>query len=303
MYDVIVIGGGPSGMTASLYVKRTGKSVLLLEGNNYGGQITASPRVENYPSVKSVSGTEFADSLLDQILSFKIETEFENVSGINKCGDVFEVSAGKKKYLGKTIIIASGCRHRKLEIEKNYPDIKNGISYCAVCDGVFYKDSDVAVIGGGDTALQEALYLSSVCNKVYLIHRRECFRGCAEVAQRLKLQKNIEIICSAVVSGLEGCGDLKGIELMQTLTGEKRVINVKGLFVAIGQIPQTDIFKNLISTDESGFIIADESCKTSKEGIFAAGDCRVKGLRQLVTAVSDGAVAAINACMYVDGIK
>jgi thioredoxin reductase (NADPH) len=303
MYDVMVIGGGPSGMTACLYAKRMGKSVLLLEGNNYGGQITSSLHIENYPALKSVSGAVFADSLLDQILSIGVVTEFENVNGINKKGKIYELVAGGKKFEGKTVIIASGCSHRRLDVaDKEFPLIKKGISYCAVCDGAFYQGEDVAVIGGGNTALEEALYLSSLCRKVYVIHRRDCFKGSAQVAAKLCNLNNVEIIYSSIVSALEGENELAGIILTDVLTGEKRLIKAKGMFVAIGQTPQTAFCKNVVKTNEDGFIIADENCGTSEKGIFAAGDCRVKQLRQLVTAVSDGAVAAVNACRYIDEI-
>lgn len=288
-------------MTAGLYAKRMGKRVLLLEGNNYGGQIASCPKVENYPAIKSLSGGEFADSLLDQILSLDVETEFENVLSVKKADNIFEVKGEYKTYQCKSIIIATGCNHRKLEAENC--GVKSGISYCAVCDGAFYKGEDVAVIGGGDSALQEALYLSGICRKVYLIHRRDCFRGCAFTADKLYSQKNAEVVLCCKVSKIKGNGALEGIELCDTVTGEKREIAVKGLFVAIGQLPRTEIFKDIVNTDERGFIISGEDCKTSTEGIFVAGDCRTKNLRQLTTAVSDGAAAAINACVYVDSIK
>ena len=289
-------------MTAALYSKRMGKSVLLLEGENYGGQITASPRVENYPAIKALSGSEFADSLLDQILSLGVETEYENAVKLRKTDYGFSVVTDSKTYLCKSVIIASGCSHRRLDVEK-CGNVKSGISYCAVCDGIFYKDKIVAVAGGGDTALNEALYLSAICSKVYIIHRRDCLRGCISTVERLKKQSNVEFVLNGVISDIKGGQALEGIEITDTVSGTKKDIALSGLFVAIGMIPRTEIFKDTVKTDNSGFIISGEDCKTSEEGIFAAGDCRTKALRQLITSVSDGGTAAINACNYIDGKK
>lgn len=301
MHDIIVIGGGPAGMTAGLYAKRMGKSVLILEGENYGGQITISPKIENYPALKSISGSNFADNLLDQIITLGVETEFENVTSLQKKDNLFEIVTEYNTYISKSVIIATGCTHRKLDIEKN--SNLSGLSYCAVCDGVFYKDKIVAVIGGGDSALQEALYLSAICKKVYIIHRREVFRACNKLVQKVKEQNNIELVLDNVVSKLIGEKELQAIELKNTKSNQITKLDLQGIFVAIGQTPKTEIFKNIIKTNEKGFIICKEDCKTSNSGIFSAGDCRTKDVRQLTTAVADGAVSAINACLYVDGIN
>ena len=299
MYDIIIIGGGPAGMTAGLYAKRMGKTVLVLESEVFGGQITKSPKVENYPGIKTISGNEFAESLLDQIIGIDVQIELENVESLIKKGNAFEVITNYNKYECISLIAATGCNHRHLDIKSSLCD---NISYCAVCDGIFYKDKTVAVVGGGNSALQEALYLCSICKKVYLIHRRCAFRGDEKLVCQLKSRVNAEFVLESVVTKLCGQDKLESIEVKNVISSTTKNLELSGLFVAIGQIPNTKLFKDILNLNAEGFIIADENCKTSAEGIFAAGDCRTKEVNQLATAIADGAVSAINACKYIDSL-
>lgn len=300
MYDVIIIGGGPAGMTAALYCLRTGKTVLILENKGFGGQITYSHQIDNYPGLKGISGNEFADNLLEQVMSFGVETEFATAERIIDSEIEKIVIADGEKYTCKSIIIATGVKARRLMTDGEEKYTGYGVSYCAICDGAFYKNESVAVVGGGNSAIQEALFLSAYCSKVYVIHRRDIFRAQKSLLASIKEKDNIEIVPDNVVTSIEGDQYVNKINLNNIKTGEKKYLDVKGVFIAIGREPDTKIFKDIIKLDENGYILSDNNCETDIKGIFAAGDCRAKEIRQLTTAVSDGSIAAIKACEYID---
>ncbi len=299
VYDIGIIGGGTAGMTAAVYGQRAGKRTIMIEGMNYGGQITVSPKVENYPGIASVSGAEFSMNLLDQAMGLGAETELEQVTGIHEEGGLKVIETEGKEYPCRTVIIATGVSHRHLGLEKEEKLMGAGVSYCATCDGAFFKGKDVAVIGGGNTALQDADFLSNYCNKVYLVHRRDEFRGEAGLVEPLKKKDNVEFVLSATVKDILGENVVEGLVINNKKTGEDFQISVSGVFVAIGQVPDNQAFSGLVDLDETGFVAASEDCMTSRPGIFAAGDCRTKGVRQLTTAAADGAVAALAACKYI----
>lgn len=299
MYDIIVIGAGPAGMTASIYARRALKKVLVLEAISYGGQIINTLDIENYPVEAHISGFDFSTKLYNQAVDLGAEFIFEKCMKIDKKNSSFEVYTSNNKYQCKSIIIATGTENRKLGLDREDKYIGKGLSYCATCDGAFYKKRDVAVVGGGNTALEDTLYLSNICNKVYLIHRRNEFRGDNSVVDKIKGKTNIDIIYNSNVTKLIGDERLNAIEI-SNLDGFKKEINVSGLFVAIGKIPENDIFKDIIEIDENGYILASENCHTNIDGIFVAGDNRTKLLRQLVTATSDGAIAATEAIHYLE---
>ena len=302
MYDIIIIGAGPAGMTASIYARRALKKVLVLEAVSYGGQIINTLDIENYPVESHISGFDFSTKLYNQAVELGAEFIFEKCIKVDKNDSSFEVFTTSSKYQCKSLIIATGADNRKLGLDKEVEFIGKGLSYCATCDGAFYKKRDVAVVGGGNTALEDALYLSNICNKVYLIHRRDEFRGDNSVVDKIKGKNNIEIIYNSNVSKLIGDERLNAIEI-SNLDGSKKEINVSGLFVAIGKIPENENFKDIIKVDDNGYIIAGEDCHTNIDGIFVAGDNRTKMLRQLVTATSDGAIAATEAIHYLENMK
>lgn len=300
MYDIIVIGGGPAGLTAALYALRAEKRVLVIEGSGFGGQIVYTHAVENFPGLSKVSGAEFADTLLEQVISAGGDVEFDTVTEV-KNGAEKTVVTESGEYLAKAVIIATGVRHKKLGLSGEDSLTGNGISFCAVCDGAFYKGKRVAVVGGGNTAVEDAIYLSDIAETVYLIHRRSEFRAESRLVSAMRERPNIELVLdSQTVRFLEDDG-LAGVEV-ENKNEEKRILVTDGLFVAIGQVPQNEIFKGLIDLDADGYIISDERCLTNTDGIFAAGDCRTKSVRQLTTAAADGAVAALAACEYIQGI-
>ena len=294
MYDVIIVGAGCAGLTAAVYALRAGKTVLILEAETIGGQISSSPKVENFPSIKSISGAEFSSNLFDQATDLGADFELDRVEKIID-GETKKVITEYGEFECKALILATGVKHRKLDLE-NVDDYEgNGIPYCAVCDGAFFKGMKVAVNGGGNSALQSAEMLSEICEKVYLIHRRDTFRGEKTHVERLKKIPNIEFILNSTVTKLSGEGSLESIEITNTQTNEKSTLEVSGLFAMIGQIPQNSVFADVVELDEAGYIKAGEDCKTSADGIYAAGDCRTKAIRQLTTAAADGAVAALAA--------
>lgn len=301
MYDIGIIGGGTAGMTAAIYGQRAGKRTVIIEGTNFGGQIVSSTNVENYPGIASVSGSEFSMNLLDQAMKLGAETVVEQADSVQKEDGMFVIETSEKAYPCRSVILATGVTHRHLGIEKEEKLVGAGVSYCATCDGAFFRGRDVAVIGGGNTALQDAEFLSNYCRKVYLIHRRDEFRGEKSLAERLKEKENVEFVLSATVKEIVGETMVEGLILSNKKTGEEFKIEVSGVFVAIGQIPQNDKFKDLVKLDENGFILASEDCLTSCPGVFAAGDCRTKEVRQLTTAAADGAVAGLAACKYLAG--
>ena len=302
-FDIIIVGAGPAGMTAAVYARRAGKSVLVLEAESFGGQISFSPKVENFPSIKSISGSELSDNLYEQVVALGAKIELERVTSVNDNGKTKTITTDYSTYECYSLIIASGLKHRRLSVERENDFIGKGVSFCAVCDGVFYKGKDVAVFGGGNTALSDAIYLSEFAKSVTIIHRRNEFRAETKLVERAKGIGNIAFCLSNVVSGLVGDGSLSGLKIKNVENGGESEISVEGLFVAIGQIPSNEVFRGLVALDENGFVVSGEDCVTDKQGIFVAGDCRTKTVRQLTTAVADGAVAAISACKYVDEIK
>ena len=299
MYDIIIIGGGPAGLTAATYARRAGKSVLVIEKNAFGGQITWSPKVENFPGFVSVSGVELGDKLLEQAMEQGAEVELEEVEALTADGRVKRVRCvSGAEFESRAVIIATGARPRMLGLPREQELIGNGVCFCAVCDGAFYKGQDVAVNGGGNSALQDALLLSETCRKVYLIHRRDSFRGEAKLVDALKAKDNVEFILGARITELVGEDELCGLKL--DCNGETRNIDVSGLFVAIGHAPDNGKFSELIALTDSGYADSGEDCLTVTPGVFTAGDCRRKSVHQLTTAVADGSVAALAACAYLD---
>ena len=299
LYDIIIIGAGPAGLTSAIYAKRANKNILVLEAKNYGGQIINTLDIENYPANEHISGFDFATNLYNQAKNFGAEIKFEKVVDINNLGKEKEVITTKNTYKTKTIIIATGSENRKLGLPNEDEFASKGISYCATCDGAFYKEKTVAVVGGGNTALEDALYLADLASKVYLIHRRDEFRGEESTINLLKEKDNIEFLYNSNVTKLNTKDRLESIEVTSN-DGEIRTIDVDALFIAIGRIPENQNFAKLINLDNAGYIISNEYCHTNVEGIFVAGDNRVKELRQLVTATSDGAIAAVEAIKYIN---
>lgn len=299
MYDIGIIGGGTAGMTAAIYGQRAGKRTVIIEGAAFGGQITSSPNVENYPGIASVSGSEFSMNLLDQAMKLGAETVMEQVMGIRDEGAVKVILTTEKEYPCRSVILATGVTHRHLGVPNEERLTGSGVSYCATCDGAFFRGRDVAVVGGGSTALQDAEFLSNYCRKVYLIHRRDEFRGEERIVKRLEEKENVEFILSATVREIIGDAAVERLILNSKKTGKQFKLEVSGLFIAVGHIPQNDAFADVVKLDGSGFILAAEDCVTSCPGIFAAGDCRTKEVRQLTTAAADGAVAALAACKYI----
>ena len=302
MYDIIIVGGGPAGLTSAIYGLRAGKSVLVIEKNGFGGQIAFSPKVENIPGTRSISGAEFADKLTDHAMDLGAEVELEKVTGVEKTGDVFTVSTEEGgSYQGKAVILAVGVKHRTLGLPGEEELIGNGISFCAVCDGAFYTGQKVAMVGGGNSALQEALLLSEVCEKVTIVQNLAFLTGEKKLAEALEEKDNVEIIYSTVVSQyLTENGEMKGLRLRNEETGAESEISVDGTFLAVGLQPENDAFRDLAKLNDWGYFDSAEDCVTHTEGLFVAGDCRSKTIRQVVTAAGDGAIAAMAACRYID---
>lgn len=310
MKDVIIIGAGTAGLTAAIYALRAGKSVLVLEQGNYGGQIINTPKVENYPGIEQISGYEFAAGLYRQAEKLGMEYRSEKVTDIRledgaeareelssaslETGNKI-VETTEQSYCARAVILATGAKNRPLGIEKEAEYTGRGISYCATCDGMFFRGKKVAVVGGGNTALEDAAFLSNYCEKVYLIHRRETFRGEEKLVKELRKKENVEFFLNKTVQELEGGATLQAVVLRDKISGEESRLEISGLFVAIGQMPENGVFAGLVDLDENGYILAGEDCRTNVEGIFAAGDCRKKTVRQLTTAAADGAVAALAA--------
>ena len=310
MKDVIIIGAGTAGLTAAIYALRAGKSVLVLEQGNYGGQIINTPKVENYPGIEQISGYEFAAGLYRQAEKLGMEYRSEKVTDIRLEGGAEAkeelssasletgnkiVETTEQSYRARAVILATGAKNRPLGIEKEAEYTGRGISYCATCDGMFFRGKKVAVVGGGNTALEDAAFLSNYCDKVYLIHRRETFRGEEKLVKELRKKENVEFFLNKTVQELEGGATLQAVVLRDKISREESRLEISGLFVAIGQMPENGVFAGLVDLDENGYILAGEDCRTNVEGIFAAGDCRKKTVRQLTTAAADGAVAALAA--------
>ena len=304
MYDIIVVGAGPAGLCAALYARRAQKSVLVIEKATFGGQITHSPRVENIPGFLELTGNEFAAKLLEQVMTHGADIELDEVKSIQKSDTGYAVITETSCFSTKSVIIATGSKHRPLGIEREEEFVGEGISYCAVCDGAFYKDRTVAIIGGGNTALQEAVLLSDTCKKVYVVQNLDHMTGEGSLVAKLEGRENVEFILSTVVTELIGSGELEGIKIKDA-DGNESTIELDGVFVAIGQIPENEPFADVVALSERGYIVAGEDCipDTDCEGIFVAGDCRTKSIRQVTTATADGAVAALAACHYVDSLE
>ncbi len=300
MHDIIIIGAGPAGLTAALYALRADKKVLILEKGVFGGQITFSPQIENYPGFLSMSGNEFADKLIDQVITQGAEIEMETVSSIRDDGDYKTVITDAGEHQAKAVIIATGVKHRQTGMPNENSLVGKGVSYCAVCDGAFYRGKTVAVLGGGNSALQEAVLLSDLCEKVYVVQNLDFLTGEAKLQEKLSKKENVEVILGTVIAGLIGEDELKSIRLRKEADSSESELVVDGLFVAIGLEPDNEKFSSVAALNEWGYFDCDESCVTNTPGVFAAGDCRSKKIRQITTATADGAVAALAACRYID---
>lgn len=300
MYDIIIIGAGTAGMSAAVYGLRAGRSVLLLEEKSYGGQIVNTPEIENYPGIAKVSGFEFATNLFNQAKQLGATVVFEKAESIEKINNAWKVTTPKNSFEGKTVIIATGLKRRMLGLENEERLIGAGVSYCATCDGMFFKNRNVAVVGGGNTALEDATFLSNYCAKVYIVHRRDSFRGEQKQEEVLRSKDNVEFVLDSIPVEIQGDKVVTGLKVKNKKTNEERVLDVSGIFIAIGQIPENDSFKGNVRLDGAGYVEATENCLTSEEGLFTAGDCRTKSVRQLTTAAADGAVAALAASAYIE---
>lgn len=298
MTDLLIIGGGMAGLTAALYAKRAGKTVLLVEKETLGGQITSSPLVENYPGVASVSGNQLTDGLLNQVMDLGAEVDLEEITALTKENGIFVATAGSARYEAKSVIIASGARPRRLGLPEEEALIGHGVSFCALCDGAFYKGMDVAVVGGGNSAAQAAVYLADICRTVTVIQQFDHLTCDKRDEKKLRTKDNIRLCLGAEITSLNGNGELTGVTVQQN--GEGRCIPLSGLFVCIGRVADNEPFASLLQLDGNGCIVAGEDCRTSVDGLFAAGDCRTKAIRQLTTAAADGSVSAVAACAYID---
>lgn len=300
MHDIIIVGAGPAGLTAAIYALRANKTVLILEKGVFGGQITFSPLIENYPGYISMSGEEFADKLIDQAVTLGADIEMETVREIHDNSGVKTVITDKGEHEASAVIIANGVKHRQTGIPNENQLVGKGISYCAVCDGAFYKGMTVAVLGGGNSALQEVALLSGLCKKVYVIQNLDYLTGEAKLIEKVNAASNVEVITGTVITAINGEKALNSLTLCKTADNTSTELKVDGLFVAIGLEPDNKSFGNIAALNEHGYFNSDESCLTDTDGVFVAGDCRSKAIRQITTAAADGAVAALAACRYVD---
>ena len=300
MHDIIIVGAGPAGLTAAIYARRAAKSVLVLEGNAYGGQIINTPDIENYPVEAHISGFDFAQKLFEQATALGAEVEFDKAVGLTDNGGTKTVKTEFGEYEARAVILATGSENRKLGVDREDELVGKGVSYCATCDGAFYKNKTVAVVGGGNTALEDALYLADIAEKVYLIHRRDAFRADENTVRQLEKRENVEFVYNSNVTALITEKRLEAVEVTDR-SGEKRMLEVSGLFVAVGRIPENQNFASVVELDDSGYAVSGENCLTKTPGIFVAGDNRTKEVRQLVTATADGAVAATAAVKYLAG--
>lgn len=293
MYDIIIIGAGPAGLTSAIYGARDNKKILVLEANVYGGQIVNTSNIANYPALPNVSGYNFATNMYNQALELNADIKFEKVIKVDILKEEKIIYTEQNTYKSKAIIIATGARNRKLNIANEQELIGKGISYCATCDGAFYKDKDVAIVGGGNTALEDGIFLSRLCHKVYLIHRNSNFKGDALTLDELKKKNNVEIITNATIKNINGSSKLESIDI----TCNEKIVNIKimGLFIAIGQEPNSNLFKDMVALDNYGYIKSLDECHTNIPGVYVAGDVRSKKIRQLTTATSDGTIAMLTA--------
>ncbi len=302
MHDIVIVGGGPAGLTAAIYALRAGKTALVIEQSGFGGQIAFSPKVENIPGTQVISGAEFAEKLTEQVMALGADVELEKVVNIEKSGDVFKISTEEgSTFDGRTVILALGVKHRTLGLECEEALIGSGISFCAVCDGAFYAGQEVAMIGGGNSALQEALLLSEVCSKVTVIQNLADFTGEKKLADALLQKSNVTAIFNTVVERYDAQGGaLCSLGIRNTVTGETATVPVDGAFLAVGLQPENEPFRSFAALNDWGYFDAGEDCTTATPGLFVAGDCRSKRIRQVVTASADGAIAAMAACRYLD---
>ena len=298
-YDIIIIGGGPAGMTAALYALRNEKKVLILEKEGFGGQIATSPRLENYPTIQSISGSEWSDRLFEQITDLGADFELEEVESIEKIDNIFHVKTNYGEHEALSVIIANGVKPRKTGLENEDDYVGKGLSYCAVCDGPFYKGKEIYLIGDANTALQYALLLSGYCPKVHMLTLFDKLFGDPILINRVLQTENIDIRHNLLLKRLNGENQLESIELEDTISHEIHKFETDNVFIAIGQVPQNDFLKELMELDH-GFIVTDETMATSVPGIFAAGDTRKKDSKQVITACSDGAIAALSAVKYIN---
>ena len=303
MYDIVIIGGGPAGLTAAIYARRANKSVLVIEKETFGGQITFSPKVENIPGFTALSGNEFAEKLVDQALAQGVDMESYEVTGIEDHGAYKTVLTDGDSFEGKAVIVATGARHRLLGLEKEEDFIGSGISFCAVCDGAFYRDKTVAVVGGGNSALQEVILLAELAKKVYVVQNLDFLTGEKKLCEQVESKENVEIFLGTLVDGYLGDDELTGIRMKKVADGSTQDLALDGLFLAVGLVPQNEPFADVLPLDERGYAKAGESCTVDREGIFVAGDCRSKRIRQVTTAAADGAIAALAACDWLDSRK
>lgn len=300
MYDIIVIGAGVAGMNAALYALRSGKSVLIIEGDAVGGQIANSPKVENIPSIKEISGSDFADAFFNQVSDWGAELEYDTVTGVTKENGVFRVKTAYGGYESKAVIAALGVKHKHLNVPGEDRFLGKGVYYCALCDGPFYKDREVALIGDGNTAMQYAVVLSNICKKVYVLTLTDKFFGDKVLEKRMRERENVVILPNTSVTSFDGNEQFEGITFKDFMCGETRNLQVPAVFVAIGQVPDNGAFGDLCTLDEQGYFISADDMSTKTPGFFVAGDCRAKTIRQIATAVADGAVAAVSATEYTD---
>ncbi|MBP3437350.1 MAG: FAD-dependent oxidoreductase [Clostridia bacterium] len=300
VYDIIIVGAGPAGLTAAIYACRAEKKVLVLEKATFGGQITSSPCVENYPGFVKMSGNEFADKLLEQAMGLGTEIEMAEALSLENKGETRLVHTDRGDFEARAVILATGARHRPLGIENEEKFVGRGISYCAVCDGAFYRGKDILMIGGGNSALQETVLLSDMCHSVTVVQNLAFLTGEPRLIRKIEEKENVRVILSHVVEALEGDTDLRRVIIRHAETGEKQTLVTDGMFVCIGQMPENEGFASSVEVNEAGYITAGEDCLTKDEAVFVAGDCRTKRVRQITTATADGSIAAVAACRYLD---
>lgn len=302
-YDVLILGGGPAGLAAALYAKRAGVSVLVLERSIYGGQVTNTPTVENYPGILNISGVDLAMALYEQVTGLGIEVRLEEPVSYQLDAPAKAVATARGLYEAKAVIVANGVKRRTLGCPGEERLAGRGVSYCATCDGAFFQGAEVAIVGGGNTALEDALFLSNNCAAVHLIHRRDQFRGSSILAEAVKKRQNIHLHLNSVVEEITGEEKVAGALLRDVTTGEETRLELSGVFVAVGLAPDNAAFAGQLALDGAGYIQAGEDCRTNLAGVFAAGDTRTKEVRQIITAAADGAVAALGAANYVNSLE
>lgn len=306
-FEIAVIGGGPAGLTAAVYAARAGHTVTILEGAACGGQMLLAHEIENYPGFTKIAGYALADQMMEQANSLGVSITYAQVDSITKEDDHFTVLCGSKSYTASAVIIAAGAKHRTLDVPGETEFIGRGVSYCAVCDGRFFAGKDVAVVGGGNTALGDAIYLSNICNSVTLIHRRDTFRADRILVQRMEAIGNIRTVMNARVTKIEGDQRVQSLDLVsvaENAMSQPMVLQADGVFIAVGNVPDLAMLSGIdgVQFGEGGYLVTDERCRSNVPGLFVAGDVRAKNLRQIATAVADGAIAGTEAAEYLDAL-